>query len=357
MGEYFKHLNYTLGDEDASFEMHALQSAMGHVLAIADCGSRIVPLLAKSPNKLTCVDISPLQLAIVKLRLALLQHCDLDTYSAFLGYRGDMSAAERQAIFEVLSLNPEDAQTLRSMLASIRWDGPVYYGKFERMLLTLSRITRTLTGKGPEGLFECKTLDEQRDYFKRSFPHGRWRIVLSLLGNSTALNSLLYKGEFPKKNIEQSYYSIYREIFERLFTQHLARGSFFLQLIFLGQIRYEEGLPIECHPDVFWKAKAALAKCDVQCFEGDIFAATGMHRDIDFLSFSDVPSFLPDDIAYQCLQTVRPNLAPEALVIVRGHVRIVRPALDGFRDTSLAHKGLADMESTQLWTINTYQLV
>ncbi len=356
MVNYFKQLNYTLGDEDASFEMHALRQHAGHVIAVADCGSRLVPLLAKQPRKLTCVDISPLQLAISKLRLSLLAHVDHPTYCAFLGYQEGISPAQRQQLFAQLPLDEASRATLEAMLASINWDGPVYYGKFEQMLLTLSRITRLITGKRAAGIFACTTLEEQLAYYKTQFPHWRWKWVLRLLGNSTALNSLLYKGDFPKKNTPGSYLETYSQIFERLFTTARARESFFLQMIFLGKIAYPEGLPIECDPEVFQQAKAALAQCEIAYVEGDIFSAVAQHDDVDFLSLSDVPSFIDDAQAHACLQAVKKHCAKEGVVVVRGHVRLVKPDLRGFRDISHLYDKWAQRESTQLWTINTYQL-
>lgn len=356
MSKYFKQLNYTIGDEDASFEMHALSKNAKHVLAIADCGSRLVPLLTKTPKKLTCVDISSYQLAIAELRLMLLEKCDAETYCAFLGYNEQMSAVERKQIFDRLPLTQETSDVLRKILSSVHWNGLVYFGKFERMLITLSRIVKLIAGKRALRIFDCKTLEEQRRYYREEFPHRRWKIVLLLLGNSTALNSLLYKGEFPKKNLPQSYLDIYKNIFEQLLTKDLARNSFFLQMIFLGRIKYKEGLPVECDPEVFGAAKEALSSCEISFLKSDIFEAAAKHNDVDFLSFSDVPSFLPDDVAHNCLQAIKPSLANEAIVVVRGHVRLVHPNIQGFRDISHANIAFAKRESTQLWTINTYQM-
>lgn len=356
MANYFKQLNYTLGDEDASFEMHALPVGARHVMAVADCGSRLVPLLAKSPRKLSCVDISPLQLAMAKLRLALLASVERDTYCAFLGYTTVMDANARRLLFERLPLDAATAATLAGMFDSIAWDGPVYYGKFEQMLATLSKIVRLFTGSRAARIFACRTLAEQQAFYRKEFPHWRWKCVLGLLGNSAALNTLLYKGDFPKKNTPGSYFANYTRIFDELFTKALARDSFFLQMIFLGRIDYPEGLPIECDPGVYQQARNALDGCHISYVEGDIFEAAREHTDIDFLSLSDVPSFLADADAHACLQTVKSSVAADGVVVVRGHVRIVKPDLNGYRDVSHGYSQLAEWETTKLWTINTYQL-
>ena len=355
---YFKHLNYTLGDEDAATEMNMLAERPEHVFAVADCGSRIVPLLARAPRKLTCVDINPAQLAITHLRIALLRRVDRDVYCQFLGYTDGMTAHTRRSLFTDLELESRPRAVLEEMLNRIGWGPLVYEGKFERMLITLSKVTRTVLGRSCDILFEHEDVHAQAAYFRHGFPRLRWKLVLALLGNSTALNSLLYKGEFPEKNLPESYLRIYTDIFERLLTQFPARSNFFLQMIFLGRIRFEEGLPVECRRDIYSLAQANLKGCEVHFIEGDMltsFGATG--GQIDYLSLSDVPSFLPDEVAEGCLQLARPHMRTGGLAVMRGHVRLVRPLMDGFRNESNRFAEAVSQESTGLWHIHAFQAI
>lgn len=128
--------------------------------------------------------------------------------------------------------------------AVARGESPIYLGRSERTLQTLASVNRRVTGRSGQALFAHGDLGAQRDYLARKFPQWRWRLVLALLGNSTVLNSLLYKGEFPRKNIQGSTYGIYRDLFARLFQNTLAKTSFFLQMVFLGRLQYQEGFPL-----------------------------------------------------------------------------------------------------------------
>src|SRR5690606_18666120 len=101
---------------------------------------------------------------------------------------------------------------------------------------------------------------------------------------------LLYKGDFVKKNIQKTYFDFYSEAFERLFKLEIKK-SHFLQLCFFGEVIYHEGLPIEFREDIFEKIKSS----DIQIsFSKDpIFS----HKfDVDFISLSDVPSYLKEDM-------------------------------------------------------------
>ena len=62
------------------------------------------------------------------------------------------------------------------IVTSAGWREPIYLGRFERMLQTLHRITRLVTGASARGLFDCADLEEQRRYLATRFPRRskRW---------------------------------------------------------------------------------------------------------------------------------------------------------------------------------------
>jgi S-adenosylmethionine-diacylglycerol 3-amino-3-carboxypropyl transferase len=355
---YFSHLNYGLGEEDTSVEHDLLPLDAGHVLAVAGSGSRIVPLLARKPRRLTCVDINPLQLALTRLRLTALRHMEHDEYTGFLGYPpAPWNAERRRRAFQALPIDAETRAALEPMLTRHQWQPIVYAGRFEQMLKTLARFNRATVGRRGAEIFDCRSVAEQRDYYAQRFPRWRWRVLLSLLANSTVLNALLYRGEFPKKNLPESTFAIYERIFHRLLTEAPARESFFLQLAFFGEIRYEEGCPIECDRATWSAARECLDDVRITTAVGDLLDAPNVGPDgfVDFVSASDVPSFLPPQTADSFLQRLRPRLAPGALVVSRGHLRVVTPVIDGFSDLSGAHAIRLAAERTQLWTIRVHQ--
>jgi len=355
MASYFKNLNYTMGDEDASPEMHLLPDGRKHVMAVADCGSRVIPLLAKFPKQLTCVDINQEQLAVCEMRIELLRHCNLENYRAFLGYDNNMSPAQRKKIFEQLDIAVDRKQLLQEMFDDIEWGAMLYYGKFEKMLQTLSKVARLITGPRAANIFGSKNMEEQQAYYRNQFPHLRWSLVLALLGNSTSLNSLLYKGDFPRKNIPGSHFAIYKNIFHRLFTEQPVKSSFFLQMILLGKVKYPEGNLIECSSDVFALAKQGLQNCNVNFVLGDIFETVSKAKNVDFASLSDVPSFIQLQEHQEYLERIKPGLAQGALVVVRAHLRVTASKTDGYQDVSDKHYELTKSEATRLWSFHLYQ--
>lgn len=349
---YFKSLNYTLGDEDSSVEHAMLQERNEHVVSIAGCGGRVIPLLARQPGKLICVDISPIQLELTRFRLAAAANLELDDYLGLLGYT-PMEIRKRERLFNLLNI-PKNSEYDR-LKQIISRDYPlIYQGRFEKMLHQLYTVIRFVIGNYRHTLFSYNTLEEQREFITTKFPRKRWNLLVIALGNSAILNSLLYRGEFPKKNIAGSHASIYHSIFETLFNTILARRSFFLQMIFLGEIKYADGYPIECQAEIYHSAQLASKQCEIDYYCGDVLNYLSNSSDVNFVSLSDVPSFLSNQQAISYLKKIQPGLAPGALVVSRGHMRVIEPELTGFYDSTEQIEDIIKNESTQLWRISSF---
>ncbi|GMU06217.1 DUF3419 family protein [Corallococcus caeni] len=352
---YFSHLNYSLGDEDSSVELHALPADARHVVAVAGSGGRVVPLLARAPRKLTCVDISDTQLALTELRIAALRQLNHAEYLGLLGYEA-MSIQRRLELLATLPLSGPARTALDPVWKAVQaGERIVYLGRFEGMLRTLSRFVGLFTGQRGRRMFDQPDVAGQRTYLDGGFPKGAWKLVLLLMGNSAVLNSLLYRGDFPKKNLPGSAFRIYWDIFDRLFRTLPVRSSFFLQLVFFGELRYPEGYPIECDADVFLAAQRAARDTDIEYVRGDIIQHVQEQRGVDFVSLSDVPSFLPPERERDFLNAMKPGLAPDALVVTRGHLRVAAPEVQGYEVVSNRYQDAIAQERTQLWRIHLYQ--
>lgn len=355
MDRYFTQLNYTLGDEDSAVEHHLLPSGARRIAAVAGSGGRVLPLLAKQPAEVDCIDILDVQLHLARLRIESIRAFGLDEFTAFWGYPpAPMPPEEREKRFRRLPLPPDAAAALGALFAHHGWSEIIYMGRFEATMRTLSQINGFFTGAPGRALFDCDTVEEQTAYLEKAFPRLRWSAVLALLANATVLNGLLYKGEFPKRNIPRSTYANFRDIYDRLFRTIPLKRSFFAQLTFFGRLATREAGLLEIDPATFAAIKEALAATRVNFVRDDIVATVGRARlAYDFVSLSDVPSFLPEAAAERYLQTMRPGLAPGALVVARGNLRVIRPEESGFERLDAAD--LIRRETTQLWHIDVFR--
>src|SRR3989344_3558413 len=321
---YFKALNYTIGNEDPSLELSVMPENTGHVFAVAGSGSRVTPLFAKSPQYVTCVDFSIEQLSLAELRIASVKDLDYKKFLGFWGYPLEIiSAKERKRIFEGLYLSEERKRIVASLFERNDWGPILYLGKWEQTFRRLSRINRVIVGKRALKLFDFHSKDKHDRYLQTQFPHKAWAASIFLLGNSKVFNLLLYKGSFPKKNISKSMYSFYMKAFQKLFSQNLARTNFLLQLLFFGELRFQEGMPLECDREIFYKAKTGIQNAEIKYVHGDVIEEIKRSQSkVDFLSLSDIASYLHPPQEQGFLQDIKHSLSPNAIVVSRYYLRI-----------------------------------
>lgn len=323
--EYFtKKLNYSLGNEDTALEVAILPENAEHVFCVAGSGGRVVPLLAKNPKRITCVDVSPQQLLLTELRMAALRAFSFEEYLSFWGYPPTpMTPLYRKQAFAKLALSEKCKTYFHELFSSVAWESILYLGKWESMFVTLSQVNQRVTGERGANLFESRTLEEQREYLKNSFPRVLWHIVLLFLGNASVFNALLYKGDCAKKNIPESFVKFYARIFQDLFSKSLVRENFFLQLCFFGKMVYAEGGPAECDRAIFDSAKKAVSTCLIDYKQGDVIElAKSAEVPLSFYSLSDVPSYFVGPREQNYLQELAPTLAKDAIIVLRYYLHI-----------------------------------
>lgn len=351
---YFDDLNYTLGNEDSSLEFSVLPRNTNHVLAIAGSGSRILPLLAKSPKKITCIDTSSKQLYLTELRIETLRSLEYEEFLAFWGYPPhSLTPEDRKKVFQSLNLSDAAHRFLSDIFKKNKWQTLLYLGKWEKTFIILSKINKLITGKKASELFYQKSTREYFSYLKNNFPHKALAFVVFILGNASVFNMLLYKGRFPKKNIPETMPKFYLKAFNRLFKQGPARNNFFLQLLFFGKLIFPEGNPIECNKKIFLLAKEGLKKTQVTYIKGDIIeVASKMDKPIDFISFSDVPSYFTGEVEKTYLQRIYSNLSPNSLLVIRQYLHIPEGIITkGYKDISANYRKLISQEKVQMYLI------
>jgi S-adenosylmethionine-diacylglycerol 3-amino-3-carboxypropyl transferase len=355
---YFTKLNYTLANEDTAFELSLLPENPGHIFSVAGSGGRVLPLLAKKPSMVSCVDVSQEQLYLTEMRMESVRALTYSEFLAFWGYPPrSATPEERKDYFHRIKLSPPAKQYLEELFNNKNWESILYDGKWERTFAKLSKVNRKITGTKGAGLFHALTHQEHFEYLEKRFPKKAWALVLFTLGNAGVFNSLLYKGHFPKKNIEQSFFKFYEQCFKKLFKQGLARENFFLQILFFGKVIFAEGAPVEAKEEVFNAAKAALNNAEIQYLKGDLLEnAQNVTKPIDFFSFSDVPSYFKGDTERNFLQKISKKMAPGGLAVVRNYLHVPeRTDTTGFATVTDHFADLIEKEKVGVYLIDIYR--
>ena len=355
---YFNRLNYTLANEDTRFEMDLMPSSISHLVSVAGSGGRVLPLLAKHPKKVTCVDLSQEQLYLTELRIESVKSLSHVQFMEFWGYPPHPAEpSERKKLFKKLTLSDPTRRFFEDYFQHHGWNSILYAGSWEQTISKLSSVNRRITGMKGIGLFTALNKTEHLDYLKSRFPTYAWALTLSLLGNAGVFNALLYKGHFPRKNLKDSSFDFYKKSFERIFAQGPARENFLLQLIFFGKILFPEGNPVECDPKVFAESKKALKTAEIDYHHGNVVDfVSHCNTPVNLLSFSDVPSYFSGETERAFMQRIKSGMADDGIVVIRNYLRVPEGTdYSGYDRVTKDYQSLIRKEKVQLYQIEVFK--
>jgi S-adenosylmethionine-diacylglycerol 3-amino-3-carboxypropyl transferase len=327
MSEYFTGLNYSLANEDTWVE-HSMAPEKGRsTLVVAGSGSRVLPLLARNPDRLEIVDLSDAQLFLSELRIAAVRELEHPEFLYFMGYRGGIAdgtlgADDRLRLFERLCMSDACRDFWTANRAWWEPRGFVYLGKWERHFMKLGKFLGSIARLKADPLFEAHTVEEQRRLMEKHWSETRFTAFLRVALSEFVFNRFLYKGHFAggegKRTAEDPAWKMVDREMTRMFRETLLRKNFFIQMIFLGEVRYEEGLPTEAHPAVFEAAKKAAT--EVVWTRGNFLEIT-RQRPFDFYSLSDTISYVTDAEARDFTRQIHSETPRGATVVIRSFMR------------------------------------
>lgn len=324
---YFESLNYTLSNEDTRIEYDLLPKNAENVFSIAGSGARVLPLLARHPKNLSIIDMSQEQLYLNELRIAAARQLSYDEFLFFMGYRGGLpdgsdQGDDRRELFARLELDEPCQRFWSERAESWRPRGFILLGRWESHFQKLGHLFRNVLRMDTRPIFAAHSLEEQNQLFKQHWKPLVFKGFLRLTANEFVFNRFLYKGHFAgssdRRTESQPPYAFIESEFTRLFTTTLIRKNYFLQILFLGGILFEEGLPLEAHASTIAAIKKAKTK--INYLRGDL---TTLLRDkpYDFISLSDTISYLPEQAANQILQSLHAETPSGARMVIRSFLR------------------------------------
>jgi S-adenosylmethionine-diacylglycerol 3-amino-3-carboxypropyl transferase len=353
--QYFSNLNYSLGNEDTRLESSLVRKfSSKKILSVCGSGSRALPLLHTGVTELICVDVALQQKFLVELRIATFKYLNHEEFLRFWGYapfKPSLDQSFREEILAKLNLSSDAFKYIEEYFQNNEWRSLLYVGNWERTFLIFSRLIRILLQDHADKIFEFENIEDQREYFENKFPWARWNFIMFVLGNRTVFNSLLYKGCFIKKNVPESHFSYYSSAYKRLFNTDLTRKSFFLQLCFLGEIKYSEGNLNEADPSIFKEIKSCINKAELSVINGELISTIKNYQNLDFVSLSDVPSYFEGEVERNFLQEIRPHLSLGGIVVIRNYLRVPDCNREGFEDISQEFSHELSLEKVQMYKI------
>jgi len=325
--EYFSDLNYTLANEDTQVEFDLLPENVSRVFSIAGSGARCLPLIARHPKELDVVDMSVSQNYLCELRFEAMKVLNYDEYLFLMGYRGGLQSGlsegdDRKQIFEKVYLSPEAKRYWSERSAGWSPRGFILLGRWESHFQKLGHLFRDVLKCDFSKVFEAQSLAEQVELYEKHWPHVRWKSFIRIAASEYVFNKFLYKGHFSgrseAKTEARAPWEFVTQEFDRIFRTQLVRKNYFMQILFLGKIAYEEGLPLEAQLHIFERVKKAPTK--VNYLLGNLLEHLPK-KNYDFISLSDTISYLPADDANQILQRLHAETKSGSQMVIRSFMR------------------------------------
>ncbi|MFG1501528.1 DUF3419 family protein [Halobacteriovorax sp. XZX-3] len=344
MAKYFTDkLNYSLANEDIAMESKVCEKLSPKKIgSICGAGPRGLYLITNTDSKLDLFDVSGLQIEWARAyEKAILALEEVDYLRA---YHDD--SAILKTVGANVGLNDYFEANEIAALA----------GSWEKTFITFSKLCRKILGhRIIEALRNCKTIQEQLNIMDTVSFKVKWTVVLSIVGNKALMNSLLYRGDFIRKNIPESYVKFYRNRFARLFKNNLIKDNFFLSLCFFGEVTLTN-TPLRCRN--YSKLKECIETTQVNYHIGDVVAEleSGKYQ-FDYFSYSDVPSYFDDKLGKDFIKKARPSIAIGGVICVRYYLRVHTPELEGFEDITAEFKDLIKKEKVGVYDIRFYKRV
>ncbi len=178
----FDHIRYAQLWEDADVLTQALGDRAGDTLvSICSAGDNALAMLVLDPAKVVVVDLSPAQIACLRLRIGAYRALD---HEAFLELAGSRPSDRRAELLTraLADTDPETRAFWMALTHEVEAHGIGGVGKFERYF----RIFRTWmlplvhSRSTIRDIFEPRSQAERAAFFETRFDTVRWRLLLNL---------------------------------------------------------------------------------------------------------------------------------------------------------------------------------
>jgi S-adenosylmethionine-diacylglycerol 3-amino-3-carboxypropyl transferase len=167
-------VRYSLVWEDFKTLSGALQYTKDdHLLIITSAGCNVLNSVILQVDKVTAIDLNPVQNALLRLKMHIIQQHDYSTYAALLGLHGPH--AVKQAWSTVYQLLSPTERAFWNKYFEVHPEGLLLSGKLEQYLISFITQLNTETQDKLNQLLTCSNLEEQYHFFQNELDTSGFR--------------------------------------------------------------------------------------------------------------------------------------------------------------------------------------
>jgi S-adenosylmethionine-diacylglycerol 3-amino-3-carboxypropyl transferase len=357
LSTYFQGLNYGLANEDTWIEYDLAPVGAKSFFSVCGSGSRVTPLLARSPEELHVVDLSETQLALCRLRIAAMKNLSYPEYLYFLGYVKE-GKTKRSDLMARLQLNADDERLWKGQQTLWDHQGFIYLGKWERHFMKVGKLFQAISFSDLRPVFEARNLEEQKQILKKHWHPKLFHLYTKVVMNEWVANRLLYKGHYAggsdKKTMKITAADFVFNEVNDLFQNTWVRGNYFLTMIFLNEVSTKDSYPAECNEEIFEKVKKN--ETNLHYHKRNLLELL-MDKGHDFYSLSDTFSYMQDSEVKDFLSKL-PVAGPKSQIVIRTFMR--KPSFKishPWKTDDQKNKDLAKKDCTRMYEFNLLERV
>lgn len=308
----FDHIRYAQLWEDADVLTQGLGDCSGGTLvSICSAGDNALAMLTLDPKRVVVVDLSPAQIACLKLRMGAYRHL---THTEFLELTGSRSS-KRRAKLLLKALQGLDSETVGfwvDLTAEVEKFGAGGVGKFERYF----RIFRTKllplvhSRKTIDEIFVSRPPSERKEFFDKRFNTLRWRMLLSVFFSRFVMGRMGRDKAFFDHVEGSPAQHVARRIRHAGVDCDPAENPY---LYWIMKGTHGAALPMPWREEHFETIKSRLDRIEIRPGSLEAFVSTGEHA--NGFNLSDIFEYMSPDIFKEVYESILDAAAPNARLV------------------------------------------
>ncbi len=308
----FDHIRYAQLWEDADVLTQGLGDCVGGTLvSICSAGDNALAMLTLDPKKVVVVDLSPAQIACLKLRIGAFQHL---SHPEFLELMGARPSTQRTSLL-TKALTDMDGDTRAfwgNLAADVTQHGAGGVGKFERYfrifrkrLLPLVHSRKTI-----DAVFVSRPKAERQVFLDTRFNTWRWRLLLNIFFSRFIMGRMGRDKAFFDHVEGSPAQHVARRIHHAAVDSDPADNPY-LHWIMKGT--HGTALPMTWRKEYFDVIKARLDRIDIRPGSLEAFISTG--EKADGFNLSDIFEYMSPEMFVQVYGSILSASAPSARLV------------------------------------------
>ncbi len=162
----FDQIRYSMVWEGAASVVNALRpTADDEVLVICSGGCNVLNALLQPCRRVWAVDLNPLQIELLRLKVKVIRECPYEVYSGLLGFDGAVGMA--RASTRVLGGLDDEQRALWAPIFAEHPAGLLLAGRLEQYICQFYRTLSERQRAQMDALFDAKTIARQQEIWKQ----------------------------------------------------------------------------------------------------------------------------------------------------------------------------------------------